>query len=564
MELGHKVKAKPISPRWERLGVRAAAVLTFLMGFINLLSAVQPALQSRLAVIQAIFPLEVRHGTRITSALAGFALVILATSLWRRKRSAWILTTLLLVVTFIAHLVKGLDYEEASFTLGLLILLVILRQSFHALSDPPSVRYGLQVLAIAFLFTLIYGAAGFYLLDKHFKVQFGILDALRQTIVMFTSFYNPGLEPITGFGRYFAGSIYIIGLVTIAYALLMIIRPVLVREPASRADRARAEKTVQQYGRTSLARAALFKDKSYFFGPGDTVFAYAAHGRGAMVLGDPIGPPEHIQASISAFLDFCRRNDWNPSFVSTLPDNLKVYTDFGLETLCIGYEAIVDLDRFSLAGSENKDVRNAVSRMQRKGYTAEVHQPPLSRTLIDSLHEISDAWLTMQHGGEMHFSDGWFDVDYIREGPVIVVHAPDGSPTAFANIVPEYQRNELTIDLMRHFNEIEHGTMEFLFAQLLQWAKEKGCTTFSLGLSAIIGVGEKPDDPRLDQAIHTISEYVSRFYNLKGLHKFKEKFHPHWEPRYLIYQGMGSLPLVLNTLLQVHSGDHFLWKFLRK
>jgi len=106
--------------------------------------------------------------------------------------------------------------------------------------------------------------------------------------------------------------------------------------------------------------------------------------------------------------------------------------------------------------------------------------------------------------------------------------------------------------------------MEFLFAKMLQWAKEKGYDSFSLGLSAIVGVGEKQSDPRVEQALHTIAEYVSRFYNFKGLHDFKEKFHPRWEPRYLVYPGPASLPLVLTTLLRVHSGNNFLWKFLGK
>ncbi len=547
----------------EKWGVRISAILTFLMGIINLISAVQPALLNRLAIIEIIIPLEIRHGSRVTSALAGFALLLLASSLWRRKRVAWILTLALLVVSILAHLIKGLDFEEASLSLGLLALIILLRNSFHAESDRPSVQQGLLTLVVAFVFTLVYGVIGFYLLERHFSAHFNLLEATRQTIVMFTSFYNPGLEPITGFGRYFAGSIYVIGLGTLSFAVIMLIRPVLVRQSATAEERTRAEQTVQQYGRTALARATLFEEKSYFFDPEETVVAYAVSGRGAIVLGDPIGPPAQSAEAIVRFRDFCSRNDWTPAFVSTLPDYLEHYRVAGFDTVCIGYEAIVTLENYSLEGSKNKDTRNAVSRMERGGYRAEVHLPPLNNTLMGSLHEISDAWLTLRKGGEMHFSDGWFEENYIRNGPVIVIHAADGAPIAFANLVSEYQKNELTIDLMRHYPKVEHGTMEFLFVRLLQWAKEKGYDTFSLGLSAIVGVGEKPDDPRVEQALHTISEYVSRFYNFKGLHTFKEKFHPQWEPRYLVYPGPSSLPLLLSTLLKVHSGNNYLSKFLR-
>ena len=201
--------------------------------------------------------------------------------------------------------------------------------------------------------------------------------------------------------------------------------------------------------------------------------------------------------------------------------------------------------------------------MQKLGYHAEIQPPPLNDDLMWQLRMISDAWLTMRHGGEMHFSDGWFDDAYLRNGSAAVVYTPEGTPIAFANLVPEYQKNELTIDLMRRYRQVEHGTMEYLFSSMLQWAKDQGVATFSLGLSAIVGVGEKPEDPRVEQALHTISEYVSRFYNFKGLHEFKEKFHPNWEPRYLVYPGAASLPLVLSTLLKVHSGKNYLVKFFK-
>jgi phosphatidylglycerol lysyltransferase len=547
----------------EAWGVRLVAAFTAAMGFVNLFSAIIPALAHRLALLEHTIPMEVRHGGRMTSALAGFALFLLAGSLWRRKRTAWLLTVILLVVSMASHLIKGLDFEEASLALGLLVLLFLLRPSFHADSDPPSLKQGLIVLAVAFAFTLVYGTAGFFLLDRHFSVQFGLLNALRQTVVMFTSFYNPGLEPLTGFGKYFAGSIYVVGFSTLGFASLMLVRPVLVRQPATDEERRRAKSIVEGYGRTALARATLFDDKSYFFGPGETVIAYAVRGQGAMALGDPIGPPEQAGETIRAFRDFCARNDWTPAFASTLPDYLEAYRAAGLDAVCIGYEAIVALDAFTTEGGENKGIRYEVNHMEKLGYRAEVYTPPLNAKLMQSLHEISDAWLTMRHGGEMHFGDGWFEDDYIRGGPAIVVHAPDGFSTAFANLVPEYQKNEITIDLMRHYREVEHGTMEFLFVKMFQWAKEKGYASFSLGLSAIVGVGEKPDDPRVEQALHTISEYVSRFYNFRGLHDFKDKFHPLWEPRYLIYPGAANLPLVLTTLLRVHSGNNFVWKFLK-
>ena len=553
-----------IRPRLDAWGVRIVALLTAGMGVMNLVSALTPALRNRLILIEDTMPLEVRHGSRMTAALAGFALFLVASSLWRRKRTGWLLTVILLVISVITNLVKGLDYEEASLAFGLMVILLLMRPSFHANSDRPSLRQGLLVLATAFSFTLIYGTIGFYILDHHFSVTFSFVAALQQTVTMFTSFYNPGLEPITGFGRYFVFSIYVVGLTTLAYALIMLVRPVLVRLPATREEHTRAEKIITAHGHTALARPALFNDKSYFFSPGGSVIAYAVRGRGAIALGDPIGPAEDAFKAISAFRDFCVCNDWTLAFASVLPDYLDAYRQASFESACIGYEAIIVLDDFSLDGSENKNVRNSVSKLVRLGYKAEVHQPPINNNLLNELRRISDDWLTMRHGGEMHFADGWFDDNYIRNSPVIVVHASDGRPIAFANLVTEFQKNEITLDLMRRYAEVESGTMEFLFASMLEWAKEQGYETFSLGLSSIAGVGESPDDPRIEQTLNKIAETFSRFYNFKGLRLFKEKFHPRWEPRYLVYPEASSLPIVLTTLVRVHSGDNFLWKYLGK
>lgn len=249
----------------EKWGVRMAAIFTFLIGNVNLISAVQPALLDRLAILRAFVPLEVRYGSRLASALASFAFLLLASGLWRRKRVAWILTVSLLGISVITHLIKGLDFEEAGLSLALLVLLILLRNNFHALTDPPSLKQGLLVLLAAFVFTLIYGSIGFYILDRHFSTPFNLPEAVRQTFMMFIAFYDPGLQPITGFGRYFADSIYVIAIATFSFALVMMIRPVLVRQPATEEERARAEKIIHRYGRTSLARAALFEDKSYFF-----------------------------------------------------------------------------------------------------------------------------------------------------------------------------------------------------------------------------------------------------------------------------------------------------------
>ena len=91
----------------ETWGVRIAAVLVALMGVINVLSAVTPSLAQRLAKLEQYSPLEVQHGGHLTAALSGFALLMLAANLARRKRVAWLLALVVLGISAVSHLVKG-------------------------------------------------------------------------------------------------------------------------------------------------------------------------------------------------------------------------------------------------------------------------------------------------------------------------------------------------------------------------------------------------------------------------------------------------------------------------
>jgi phosphatidylglycerol lysyltransferase len=527
--------------------VHGVALLTAAMGVVNVISAVLPSMRDRLRLLRLLgeySPFSIRAGGHLVSALAGFALLLLSVSLWRRKQLGWLLTLLILIISIPVHLLKGLDYEEATFAALLAGLLIYLRPNFHARSDPPSVRQGLLTLLAALAFTLIYGVIGFYFLDRHFKVSFGFWSALRQTVVMFTQFYNPGLQPVTGFGRYFVDSIYIISAVTIGYALLMLLRPVLSRRLQTEEERARAWEIVRAHGRTSLARYTLLDDKLFFFTPGGSLISYVVKDRVALVLGGPIGPNDDFETAVSSFQDFCSKNDWLPAFYQVSSTNIEAYESQEFHTLLIGHEATVDLANFTLDGSQNKTLRNSYNKMVRLGYHYDVIQPPYSARMLRELKFVSDDWLTAHRATELRFSLGWFDQAYLNTCPILLVRDREGFIAGFANLVTEFQANEIAVDLMRYLQQSESGLMDFLFVSLFQWAREQGFSTFNLGLSALSGVGEQFDDPVVERALNFIYQNVDRYYNFRGLHSFKEKFHPIWSERYLAYPSISNLPAI--------------------
>ena len=549
--------------RRELWAVRVPAVLTALMGLLNLWSTVTPSLPDRARLMWDVLPFDVRRGSHLAAALAGFALILLSLNLWRRKQSAWALTLGALIVSIFAHGLKGFDWEEATCALLLIVWLWQARRQFHARSDAPSVRQGLRVLIVAFVFTLLYGTVGFYLLDHAFRVNFGLADAISQTITMFSSFSDPGLEPVTRFGRFFADSIYFIAICTFGYALLMLARPLVLRHDSG-ADLERARAIVEEHGRTALAFCALLGDKKFWFSSGGSLVQYALVGRVAVALGDPIGPADDANAAVREFVNWCQRNDWRPAWYEIYDELLAEHRAAGMTILRIAHEAIIDVQNFNIAGGSNKNMRNAISALKKKGYVCQVHAAPQSEALMAQLREVSDGWLAMMNGAEKSFSLGWFDDEYIRNCPIMALHDPDGELLAFANIVSEYQLNESTIDLMRRREEIPRGTMEMLFVSLFEWSKEQGFDTFNLGPSPFAGIGEHSEDPATEKAMHFIFEHMNGFYNFKGLHAFKEKFNPSWRPLYLAYGGKGGLPVVAMAVVRADSGQDGWFDFLKQ
>lgn len=192
--------------------------------------------------------------------------------------------------------------------------------------------------------------------------------------------------------------------------------------------------------------------------------------------------------------------------------------------------------------------------MVRAGYHYDVIQPPFSVRMLRELNTISNEWLSSRGMSEMRFSLGWFDDAYLNTCPLLLVRDREGFIEAFANIVTEFQASEVTVDLMRHRNQVESGVMDFLFVSLFQWAKQTGYLSFNLGLSALSGVGDRSEDPAIERTLNYIYRHVSKLYNFRGLHTFKEKFHPTWSPRFLVYPNLMSLPAVSVALYRASLG----------
>src|SRR5574337_2033889 len=102
------------------------------------------------------------------------------------------------------------------------------------------------------------------------------------------------------------------------------------------------------------------------------------------------------------------------------------------------------------------------------------------------LRAISDEWLGKRR--EKGFSLGYFDEAYLMKAPIAIVCSYENI-VAFANIMPTYTKEFVTIDLMRHTNDAPNGVMDFLFIKLFDYFQAQGIEKFDLGMTPLANVG---------------------------------------------------------------------------
>jgi phosphatidylglycerol lysyltransferase len=522
-------------------------------GLVNLYSVAGRAIPARAAIIREIFPLVFVHLSRFVTMLIGFALVILSINIYKRKKRAFRITLLLSILSILFYLIKGLDYEEATLSVILIIILLQNRKTFTVGSSIPSIGWGFVRLGVAFIAALIYGAIGFWILDtREFGINFTIGESIKQTLSFLSLMGDPEIIPRTRHARWFLDSLNVMTATAMAYALFAVFRPVVYRFRTLPHERKLAEEITTAYGRSSLDYFKYWPDKTYFFPESRQCFiAFRVGGGYAVALGDPVGPESEIESTVRRFVEYCANNDWRVAFHQVLPDFLPVYQKLGFRKLKIGDDAVVDLPNFTLDGKDAKKLRHAINQLEKQGIRFTRYDPPVSPEAMFQLRQVSDGWLQIPGRRERTFTLGFFDHDYVRSTPVYVAVEKTGKILAFMNSIPSFCKGEATIDLMRHRPDAPPGIMDYLFTKVFFAKKEEGFQRFSLGMAPMAGFQEHEEASAEERAVHYFMQQLNFLFSYQGLLHYKSKFATIWEPRYIIYRNVLNLPRVARAISEV-------------
>jgi phosphatidylglycerol lysyltransferase len=528
------------------------AIILLGLGILNIVSVLTPAISERLIRLSGFLPMQVIHASNYLVMTAGLFLLVTAAFMLKGLRTAWWFAVVLSSLSFIGHITKAIDYEEAVVAIIVLIVLIATRKEYYIKSNPKLRILGLQTSLLFTAAVITYGIAGFYFLDKkHFNIDFNIFQSIRFTLQNYFLAGSNKLFPADPFAKHFLYSINISGFLSIAFLIYTLVRSYTAQKNVSAEELTLANDLLKSFGNSSLDYFKKYCDKLIFFSENRKAFtAYRISGNFAVALENPVAENiEEMQKCIKEFDTYCYENGIKSIYYRVPEESIEVYHKFRKKDLFLGQEAIVDLTLFNLSGGNKKSLRNAVNKIKEQGYKCTIYSPPVKDGVLQKIKSVSDEWLYDTGRKEIIFSQGMFVWEELKQQTIMTVENAEEKIISFLNIIPDNAKGEATYDLIRKTKDAPNGVMDFILIELFNYLKSQNFTYVNLGFAPISGL----DDPHTfpERSMKFAYEKIKSFSHYKGLREFKEKFGPVWHNKYLVYQDDYDLLQVPAVLAKV-------------
>ncbi len=573
------------------------------MGLIDLLSALLSHPPERLLAVVHLVPTDVLDTSRTFTLIAGALLLVTAWGLRRGKRRAFVAALLLCALSVPVNVLKALDVEEASIAAALLFALGVSGEAFRVRSRELTLRALRSWGAMAVLGLVTYAVLGCWIVEIVFGSGASLGRAAAEAAYRLFGVGGPALvlartlvPAEVRIAQWFLESLPLLGMLLLVVIAVLALRPVAHRGRHG-AEARRVGELIRAYGDSTVAAFALAPDTDYFFSDNRrAVIAYRFESDALLAVGDPIGPDDEWPALLAAFERYCRSRDWQFAFFQARPERLPLYQSLGWRAIHIGEDPVLWTEPFTLEGAAIGEVRRAVRKVETAGVTARLFFPGAGAFdphgdpdgLLEQMREISNEWMRTRHGGEKGFCMGRFEPAHLHENLLAVAwHAGERRVEAFMTWVPIPARRGWALDLMRRRGDAVTGVMEFLVVKSLEAARARGDAMLSLSLSALVSVEDPPLTPEAaaaatveaeaalaprpkhaprvaaaarppqptaaDPAREFLMEHLSRFYDFKSLFRWKKKFAPAFEDRFLVFPDPLALPRIALALARAQS-----------
>jgi lysylphosphatidylglycerol synthetase-like protein (DUF2156 family) len=284
----------------------------------------------------------------------------------------------------------------------------------------------------------------------------------------------------------------------------------------------------------------------------------------AIVLADPLGPPESVAASVDEFVRAAERDSLVPCFFSSSRGTRDAMPE-GWRDLIIADDTIVDLPGLAFTGKAWASIRTALNKAEREGMTfrlTRLADEPWG--VRQQLRAISEGWVGDKELPEMRFTLGTLQEADDPEVRLALALSPQGDVDGFLSWLPVFgpggEHHGWTLDLMRRRDDGFGAVMEYLIGSSARAFAEEGAQILSLsGAPLAHHAGE--DEGRIAHLLGQLSAILEPVYGFSSLHRFKQKFNPRSEPIYLLYRDEGDLTRIGAALTRAFLPDATLRQF---
>jgi lysyl-tRNA synthetase class 2 len=541
------------------------------VGAVTLASALLPAIRDRTELINELVPSVFPAAATTGAAAVGLVLIVLSRGLRRGKFRAWLLATVLTALTVLLHVVKGLDVEEATLSLALLVLLVAARREFTARPDPRSLRRLLAVLLVGPAVGTLLGWLWLNLDRDSQAAGTTEADRVLQAFLGLVGIPGPVLFVDAGDQVRAAVALGVLGASVLVLAVLVALAPATGPHPLTADEKGELRRLLDRWGGVdSLSYFALRDDRSVVFSPTvKSAVTYRVVGTVSLAAGDPVGDPEAWPGAVNAWLEEARSFGWVPAVLGASERGAQAFHRAGMDALELGDEAVVQVGEFSLDGRSMRGVRQAVARCERAGLKVTSHRvADLDPDELAHIRELADRWRdgTVERGFSMALGRLGDPVD--DRAVLVLATDADGDIRGLLHFVP-WGRDGLSLDLMRRDRTAENGVVEQMVAGLMAAAGSLGVRRVSLNFAVFRSVfarGERLGAGPVLRLWRSVLLGASRFWQIESLYRANAKYQPEWVPRFVCFRSSADLPRVGLAALRAEAfvvAPHWLQRFAR-
>jgi len=534
--------------------------LTLFLGILNVAANVFRNFQPVANRLNSYAPLLVNSTAFSTALFTSLILILVARGLARRKRRAWNITIIILVLNVTAELFRiHIHFIQLIVNLSLLAILVIFRKEFYAISDPTTKRQPF-VIFFRILFLTIFSGI-FLIYFRHGNQLIGnpnFIDVLQTVLRGLVGVSGPIEFTSTTVSHTVDNTLAALGIFTIILPLWLYFRRVRPITTTTSEDLEQIKELIKHdTDQDSLGYFATRKDKSVVWTQNKKAgIAYRVQGGVMLASGDPFGEFSLWPDAINEFLKIAREHAWTPGVMGCSDRGGEVWVEHAeMIAIDIGDEAIIKVSEFTLEGRPMANVRQMINRIARKGYTTTTAK----WTDVDSetkirLRKLAQEWRygVAERGFSMSMDRFGEDEDH---NTCITIAYLGGEIKGLLYFVP-WTTDGLSLDRMQRERGTDAGVNELMIADTVAWSKTNGITHISLNFAAFRSLFERADKISagpITRGTRNLIRFFSNFFQVESLYRFNAKFQPEWETRYVLYPRATDLPKVAWAALRAEK-----------